>query len=261
MYWIKQTLQFSVLMVLFAAVVMIVPNVWAHHNTGLNAQDMATVRDILKDPQHYLGETVTLEGEVDHVHSPTAFFMENDQNILFEGSPLLVVSVMRDVRVDGELKEGKLVKATGVVRMFKRDALENEFGPLDWGLISLEDLNKYESEDQPVLVMGTSEFAARRLQQQQQQQLVIVTPPAPITPQPQDRDLGIQTQPAPAPAEPAIREPVQERETETIIQDDDEFERDTMPVQRLPRTATPLPLVGLLGLLSLALGFGIGFRK
>jgi hypothetical protein len=259
-FWTRQrhAVRFGLVLALLAACVIYVPVGLAHHQTGQNTQN-PTVDDVLDDPTHYEGEVVTLEGEVDRVYKSSLFFMEDDQD-LFGEDQILILSVMPDeVRVDGELSEGKLVRATGTVRMMNRSQLEQEFGPLDWSGIDAQRLSKLEADQEPVLIMGATEFAARRVRQEEAAAAPVVPePPAPpeIAPvEPPETIVEPEPQPAPEPVEPGIstQEPVDQPAAQ-----DETLGRDT---QGLPATATPLPLVALTGLLSLMTGLGIRFFR
>jgi len=187
-----------------------------------------TVDDVLDNPGDYLGKQVTLEGEVDHPFGGNTFEMEDDKD-LFGEDEILVISVMPEAQADGELEEGNLVTATGEIRCLDRAALESEFGTIDWGTAPVDEL-----EGQPVLVMGAREFAeAHRAKPVEEQAEVIEPEPMP--------------EPAPAP------------EPEVVIEEE---EVEVAPAPELPETATPLPAVGLAGLLSLAVGLGVRlFRR
>ena len=270
--WTVQLLKLSWLFVLAAAVVVFVPFGAAHHHSG-PGQNQATVDDILDDPQHYVGEEVTLEGEIDHIYSTTVLAMEDDQDLIGEDQ-ILILSVMPvgaasaarastgaatsdDLKavpavevvrlVDGEYREGKIVEATGTIRMFDRATLEQEFGHLDLGSATAA-----EFDNKPVLVMGARQYADLRQRQVEQQAAVIppVSQPKPQVTEPaRPPEPALEsTAPEPVTAEP--QEPVAEPEPSEEI------------AEALPRTATPLPAVGLAGFLSLLAGLSLAlFRK
>ena len=263
--WTVQLMRLSWLFVLAAAVVVFVPFGAAHHHGP--GQNKATVDDILDDPQHYVGEEVVLEGEIDHIYSTTTLAMEDDQDLIGDDQ-ILIISVMptgatpaaqtstgaaasdddlapvpavEAVRlVDGEYKEGKIVAATGTIRMFDRAALEQEFGNLDLGSATAA-----EFENKPVLLMGARQYA--ELKQKQVEQQAAVTPPA----QPEAEV----TEPAPA-TEPPTPEPEERAEAEPQ-EPAAEPEPTTEIAEALPRTASPFPALGLAGLLSLLAGVGL----
>jgi hypothetical protein len=214
-------------------------------------EDEVYVDDVLDDPEAFVGREVTLEGEVDHIYGNTVFAMEDDQDFVGDDE-ILILSVMPTsttrsatsgdrpeitpvvellTLVDGEFDEGKLVSATGTVRMFDCAQLEQTYGPIDWGEADIDD---YAGE--PVLVIGEKQYAAWMASPEPIEQQAIVILPEP-TPVPEV------IEPIPAP-EPVIPEPQPE------------------PPAELPSTASPLPLFGLGGLLSLLVGMGVrSFRK
>jgi hypothetical protein len=189
-----------------------------------------SVDDVLDDPDKYVGRLVTLEGEIDHIRSGSTFVMEDDQD-LFGEDHLLIVSIMSGVTADGEMEEGKLVRATGVIRYFDRAGLEREFGTLDLGIDSLD-----EFANQPVLVMGTREYAAAH----QPQQTAAVIEPAPLEPPAFVPEPFVEPAPIPEPEKVEPPPPVYLK-----------------PEEVLPTTGSPLPGVGLAGALSLLLGFAL----
>lgn len=262
---------------LTVAMLLVAPLGTAHHENG-TGQTKATVDDVLDDPQHFMGQEVTLEGEIDHIYSTTTFAMEDDQDLIGDDE-ILILSVMpvatragaagasngvtttqQDMApipvvelvglVDDRFEEGKIVRATGTVRMFDRAALEREFGTIDFGTADLE-----EFQHKPVVIMGARQYA--ELKQRGTEQLAVVIQPEPIPaplpepepeliePEPQAEPEPIpepEAAPAPEPQEPAVVEP------------------EPAP-EELPKTASPMAGVALAGLLSLALGLGIRFRR
>jgi hypothetical protein len=234
--WIK----YSLLTVVVVGLVFTLPAV--AQKIGASPKQyshLPTVKQVLNHPDRYIGQELTLDGEVDHVFSPSTFAIENDNNLFFIGEGrVLVVSVWPDARIGrGELKEGKYVEATGTLRWFDRAELEREFGTIDFGTTPM---NKFHSKD-PVLIMGAREYAAAH-RPVEIQQAVVVPPPAP-EPEPV---IEAAPPPPPPPVEPApAPEPIVEPPPAPT------------PQPELPRTATPLPLLALGGLFSLAVSFGM----
>src|SRR5262249_32480839 len=108
-------------------------------------------------------------------------------------------------------------------------ALEKEFGSIDWGMTPFE---KFEGK--AILVMGARQYAELNKAPDTPVQLEKPSPepvPAPVT----------EPTPTPAPEPQAAPAPA--------------------PQERLPRNATPLPLIGLSGLLSLAAGLSTRFLR
>jgi hypothetical protein len=256
----------SGVLTLVAAVIAFAPFGAAHHQAN------PTVDDVLDDPQHYAGQEVTLEGEIHDVYSPTSFAMEDDQDLIGEDRILIIsvmpagavscqacptstttststtpdmtpVPVVEQVRLkDGRFEEGKLVQATGTIRMFDRAALEQEFGALDFGSAELE-----EFADGPVLVMGARQYA--ELKGRRTEELAVVIP-EPL-PEPLPEPVA---EPEPAPLPEPTPEPTPAPEPAPLPEPE--------PEEELPRTASPFAAIGLLGLFSLLTGFGVrAFRK
>jgi hypothetical protein len=244
---------------------------------GKCAKENPNTDDVLDHPNLYAGREATLEGRVDHIYSPTTFAMQDNYDLI-GGDRILMISVMpagaksgatvttgRDAdtptpaielvqRLQNDFKEGKIIRATGTVRMFDRAALEQEFGTIDFGSTPLDKFN-----NQPVLLLGAREYAMFQQRKQAEQQAQVITPPpapapppeaappppAPVPPAPEPAPPAPEVQPTPEPA-PAIAP-----EPEPPVQ--------TQPT--LPRTATPMPLIALTGLMALALGMGIRFSR
>jgi hypothetical protein len=227
----------------------------------LSAQFMnPTVDDVLDNPSEYLNKEVTLEGEVDRVYSDRTFAMEDDADVFGEDH-ILIISVMPTVAVANlddndmevtninDLKEGKLVRASGVVRMFDRAALETEFGTLSVG-----ELPANFDSSRPVLILGAREYLASKVVTEEEE--LVAELPEPVAP-----EIETDTAPDMEPVEPEPVEPVEEAapvEEEPVMEQD--TPADTTETEELPRTATGLPLVGLIGFFSTALGLALRRR-
>lgn len=227
------------------------------------------VDDVLDNPSEYVNKEIVVESEVDRVLSDNAFVLEDDADVFGEDH-LLVISVSPDRTVNNlddesevsisSLKEGKIAQVSGQIRMFNRAELEREFGTLNLGTIDEYNFD----ESQPVLVMGAREHAAAALVIEEE-----------ITEVPSTTDEEVYTEPSmdDSDMEPMETEPVEPVEPE-IDQDTDvdadidadvdtDVDQDTGTMgttddsERLPATATGLPAVGLIGMLSMALGFAI----
>jgi len=243
---------------------------------GKCAKDNPNTDDVLDYPNLYKGRVVTLEGRVDNLYSPTTFAMQDNYDLI-QSDRILMISVMpvgakvtttttttttptttttTTIAEAERLKpvpavemvqllqngfsRGKIIRATGTVRMFDRAALEQEFGPIDFGSTPLE---KYANE--PVLVLGANEFA--QFQQQNrvvQEAAVIPPPPAPEV---------VESAPRPEAPLPAPEPEVQPAPAPQIAQAEPEVTTPT----RLPKTASPFPLLGFGGLLALFAGLWI----
>jgi hypothetical protein len=164
-----------------------------------------------------MGKEVTVAWKVDRVYSPNAIGLEKDEK------HLLVIAVKPGALGDtSAMKRGDPFTATGVVRNFDRTELERQYGTIDFGKSSLHDF-----DNKPAVVVG-----AHRAAQLEQPQTSTVEreKPSPVT------ESTPQTEQAPqavAPSEP------KNESTE------------------LPRTASPLPLIGLVGFLALMAGLSV----
>jgi len=198
-------------------------------------ESSAEVNDVIDNPCDYLNREVIVQSEVDRVLSDRSFVLETD-NQVFGEDHLLVIAGSPDCTVNnlddeaevpfGSLDEGDEAQASGVIRMFNRSELERDYGTLNLG-----DVDRYDfDESQPVLVACAPKAAA-------------IIEEEVIIEEPVEEDIYIEEDvPEPAPIEPAPEpEPMPE----------------PMPEPELPRTATGLPILGLLGMLSMALGFAI----
>jgi hypothetical protein len=232
--------------------------------------------DVLDYPNLYAGRLATLEGRVDDVYSPTTFAMEDNYDLI-GGDRILMISVMPigaktthttptatgDSRApvpaiemvqllqDG-FEEGKIIRATGTVRILDRAVLAREFGHIDFGSAPLD---KFENE--PVLLLGASEYAQFLEQQKVEQQAAVIPPqptPAPEVrpaPEPQPEVAPPAPQPEPVQPPPAHTEPAPEPAPTTQVE----------KPETLPKTASPVTLVALSGLMSVLVGIGIRYFR
>lgn len=262
--WTTQAMRMGWILILATAVVAFV-SLGSASPQQEAAESNPTVDHVLDHPEDFEGQEVTLEGEIDHIYSPTTFAIEDDQD-LFGEDQILAVSVMpvatrstcatvseecpgqakvsekpscldcpshearekpsentpcgvtgnqsttttktttttttstnpdlspipavEVVRLhDGEWDEGKLVSATGTIRMFDCAALQQEFGTIDWGSAPLEKF-----EGQPVLIIGARQYLALK-QQPTPEEVAVVT---------EEEKVEV---PEPAPAPPPVVEP------------------------------------------------------
>jgi len=245
---------------------------------GKCAKAVPNTDDILDYPRLYADRDVTLEGRVDRMYSLTVTTMEDNYDLIPSGDRILMISVLpagakvkNTAAADGdrplpivesvellqrEFKHGKIIRASGTVRIFDRAALEQEFGPINFGSTPVQTF-----QNEPVLLIGAREFAAYRDQHKVLQQAVVieeeraaVIAPEPVPPRepevertPQPEALQPEPQPEPqatVPAPPVTPEPENQRPSS------------------LPKTASPIPLIGVIGLLAVAFGLGTrAFRK
>ena len=117
----------AVLLVLLA--VLLVPLFNDRDSAG--ADNGTTISEITDAPNNYVGNTVTVSGEVNRIVGPRAFTIGGDDFI--GGDELLVVSAnampaIADRTTDNALVENDLIQVTGPVRMFDLAAFEKEIG-------------------------------------------------------------------------------------------------------------------------------------
>jgi hypothetical protein len=190
-----------------------------NHSASPQAQvgQTADVSDVAKNPQQYMGKEVTVEWKVDRVYSPNAIGLEKDEK------HLLVIGVTPGALGDtSAMKRGDPFMATGVVSNFDRAGLERQYGTIDFGKSSL-----HKFENKPVVVVGARQAA--RLEPPQ-------TPPVEREKPSSVTKSTPQTEQAPQAAAP----PEQKNESTA-----------------LPRTASPVPLIGFIGFLALLAGLGV----
>jgi hypothetical protein len=101
------------------------------------------LEDIADNPEEYLGQTVTVSGEVSEVLSPQVFRM-NEGNLLDIGDEILVVHLPEQTPV--VMAEDAEIQVTGTVRSLIQAEIERDF---DFGLD--EDLY-IEYENRPAIV-------------------------------------------------------------------------------------------------------------
>jgi len=243
--------------------------------TAVNAQsdfNRTTVHDILKHPDRFMNQTVVVEDEVDHILNDHSFTLEDDDTWLM-GGEMVVISVVpysqlitgiaenasktqfqdQDIiMMDGGsndnlasasgLEKGKLARVRGVVRQFDQAAFQSEFGDVSYlSGVSVK-------AGKPVLVIGTEKLTREKPAVIEEKRTVIEeVPPAPAEVAPEPAPL-----PEPAPAVEPAPEPQPEAVSET--------QPETQPEpETLPHTASPMDLIGLIGLLFA--GAGIGTRR
>lgn len=108
-----------------------------------------TIKDVVDNPDRYLGKTVTVSGEVEDIHGPKAFTL-GGEGFLFN-KELLVVSArpvpeIPDRPGDVDLVKDDITQVTGTVRRMTVAEVEREIG---WDLHP--DLEA-EFIDKPVLI-------------------------------------------------------------------------------------------------------------
>jgi hypothetical protein len=188
--------------------------------------------DDLRDNQdQYYGQTVTVEGEMHRTFNDRVFTIEDDG--FFRDKDVLVISTTSGwqehvVPVDDSIERGEDVRVTGVVMPYDRGKLECAYGPLN-----LESREGHSFTHGPVIVMDTRQMAAAA-----PAELYESTPSAEPAPLPEPPPPALMPEPAPplqAPAPAVEEEPLAEEAPD-----------------ELPRTAGGVPILSLVGLLSLS---------
>jgi len=105
----------------------------------------ADLEDVEEETGQYLGQTVTVNGEISNVVSPRAFIIQEDN--IFGDEGLLVVSA----NPIADLNEDTAVQVTGNVRQITTTEIEREF--------NLGPASEYEVyiEDRPAIVAQTTQ--------------------------------------------------------------------------------------------------------
>ena len=90
----------------------------------------ATVNDIVDNPQQYLGQNVTVSGEINRVFGDASFLIGGDD---FENALIVFIAPTAEVRGqrpndDQVLQEGDVVQVTGQVRRFATVEAEGAAG-------------------------------------------------------------------------------------------------------------------------------------
>jgi len=294
--WTTQAMRLGWVLILTAAVVAFVP--WGSARPQQEpaeseaAESNPTVDDVLDEPQDYVGQEVTLQGEIDHIYSPTTFAIEDDQD-LFGEDQILVVSVMpvatrpaatnatKDCCADNANCPHKEAtrncdSTSSQSTRTTTTTTSSDLSPIP----AVEVVQLHDGEwDEGKLVSATGTicmFDRAALEQQFgtidwgsapldtfEGQPVLVIGAQQYTAMKQRQapeELAVviieeEKVPEPAPAPPPVVEPA----PEPAPIPEAAPEPTPAPMETLPRTASPLSAIGLTGLLSLLAGFG--FRK
>ncbi|WP_413160230.1 hypothetical protein ACL6C3_17470 [Capilliphycus salinus ALCB114379] len=130
-----------------------------YENNALNTQDdniitndpepvetVTSVEEIKDDTEEFIGETVTISGEVENVVSLNSFVLQDEDN-LFDEEEVLVISVDNQTE---PIVDGENVQVTGEVRRFNITELERDYD-LTWDLDLQRELEA-EFRDKTVIV-------------------------------------------------------------------------------------------------------------
>ena len=111
--------------------------------------ESTNLEDVAEDTQRLIGQTVTVEGEVEEVVGANAYRMQ--ENELFGGDEVLIVNANPTVPVSDDQN----VRVTGEVRQFVVADLERDYN-LNWDLEVQRQLEA-EYQDKPVIVAESTE--------------------------------------------------------------------------------------------------------
>ncbi len=126
--------------------------------TSVGPFEGATIREIVQAPDTYIGQNVTVSGEVNTVIGQRAFTIGDEE--FMGGAELLVVSVNDLPTVDGwaadtSILENDIVQVAGPVRRFEREAFENAVG------VDLDDAALEPFNGQPAIIAQSVDLTPR----------------------------------------------------------------------------------------------------
>ena len=214
--------------------------------TRSESGEMVKLDTLIENQEQYLGKTVTVEGEMHRIFTDHVFTIEDD-DFLRDDDVLIISDVPRAQAVDAledSIEPGKDVRVTGFVHKYDKAELECLYGPLN-----TESREGHSFTKSPVLIV------------QKLSQVATAAPepvPAPLPefeaaePAPEPA-----AEPAPEPAELAPAEPAAAPEAAATPEETDVNQED----EALPATASGIPLIGLLGLLSIASAAGVRYFR
>ncbi|MBE9059789.1 hypothetical protein [cf. Phormidesmis sp. LEGE 11477] len=140
----KPSSQATAFKLLTAASLFLLPACGSPQTTDTAAEEAnVTSEELVDDTASYVGEEVTIRGEVEATVDETAFLMADDD--YFNGEGILVINASSEPFVVPDVGETQ-VQVTGQVETFAMTAVSTEYGlTLDADLY-----NEY--EDQPVII-------------------------------------------------------------------------------------------------------------
>jgi LPXTG-motif cell wall-anchored protein len=180
---------------------------------------------VLNHPDDYFGKTVTVEGEMHRTFNDRVFSIEDDD--FLRDDDLLIISNASKPEIVKPVKdsigEGKDVCVTGVIQPFHRAEMESKFGPLN-----IESRASHYPEGSPVMI----------IEQMKTETATSVDLEKPL---PSSEEAVSEAAPAIEPAAPVSERVPTELEQQTSKDE-------------LPKTGSPLPLIGLSGVISMLAG-------
>jgi len=210
--------------------------------TRSESGEMVKLDTLIENQEQYLGKTVTVEGEMHRIFTDHVFTIEDD-DFLRDDDVLIISDVPRAQAVDAledSIEPGKDVRVTGFVHKYDKAELECLYGPLN-----TESREGHSFTKSPVLIV-------QKLSQ------VATAAPEPVpAPLPEFEAAEPAPEPAAEPAELAPAEPAAAPEAAATPEETDVNQED----EALPATASGIPLIGLLGLLSIASAAGVRYFR
>jgi hypothetical protein len=192
-----------------------------------------TMEELEKHPEDYYGKTVTVTGEMHRIFTDNVFTIE-DSGFLRDHDILVISTAPREQVLTpanlscnqcpsaDSLDPGKDVTVTGVVQPYDRGKLECAYGPLN-----LESREGHSFTKNPVIIVDRPKATA-----------MVTPPPEPVISAPEPAPP---TPPAPQPEVIILPAPEPPPAPAPVVEE---------PKPSLPRTASNLPVLALVGLLA-----------
>jgi hypothetical protein len=193
---------------------------------GLRCGSDLKLDTVLNHPKDYFGKTVTVEGEMHRTFNDKVFSIEDDDFLRDDDLLIITNSSKADVvkPVKDSTAEGKDVCVTGVIQPFNQSEMESKFGPLN-----IESRASHYPEGSPVMIIEQTKSETASTFDREKP--LPATEAEPVT--------------EPVPTELETKSPPEQTTTDA----------------GLPATGSPLPLVGLSGVLSMLAAAGIRLRR
>jgi len=209
----------------------------APQEKGLRCGSTTKLDTVLNHPEDYFGKTVTVEGEMHRTFSEKVFSIEDDDFLRDDDLLIITNSSKADVvkPVKESIEEGEDVCVTGVIKPFHRAEMESQFGPLN-----IESRAGHYPEGSPVMIIESAKAD---------------------TASTFDRDKPLTASEAQPVAEPVPGELESKSAESSTSTSEVSREREAGTRNELPATGSPIPLIGVTGLLSMLAAAGIRFRR
>ena len=212
---------------------------------GLRCGDVK-LDTVLGHPENYFGKTVTVEGEMHRTFTDKVFSIEDDD--FLRDDDLLIISHAPKSEVAKPVKdsiaEGKDVCVTGVIQPFHRAEMEKKFGPLN-----IESRASHYPEGSPVMIIEEKKADTASFEREKP---LPISEAEPVT-EPVPTELQTKSEETNSPQREETYSAQREQTTEETAQQTTD--------NNLPATASPIPLIGLSGVLSMLAAAGIRLRR